>query len=82
MQHFFDLNFLNRSCIAFSSKNRILGVAAKNQQVTNMRNTVFGLKRLLGRKYRDPQVQKELQLLPFAVVETATGSVGIKVSTK
>ncbi|KAF2880978.1 hypothetical protein ILUMI_25194 [Ignelater luminosus] len=45
-----------------------------------MRNTVYGLKRLLGRKYRDPQVQKELQLLPFAVVETATGSVGIKVN--
>ncbi|KAF5302291.1 hypothetical protein FQA39_LY10330 [Lamprigera yunnana] len=67
------------SYIAFSGKNRILGVAAKNQQVTNMKNTVFGLKRLLGRKFRDPQVQREIQLLPFTVTESATGSVGIKV---
>ena len=68
------------SYIAFSGKNRILGVAAKNQQISNMRNTVYGLKRLLGRKFTDPQVQRELQLLPFSVVETSTGGVGIKVN--
>lgn len=68
-----------RSCIAFSGKNRILGVAAKNQQVTNMKNTVYNLKRLLGRKFRDPQVQRELKLLPFNVVETSNGNIGIKV---
>lgn len=68
-----------RSYIAFSGKNRILGVAAKNQQVTNMKNTVYNLKRLLGRKFRDPQVQRELQLVPFNVVETAHGNIGIKV---
>lgn len=68
------------SCIAFSGKNRILGVAAKNQQVTNMKNTVYGLKRLLGRKYRDAHVQRELQMLPFNVVEVANGNIGIKVN--
>lgn len=57
-----------------------MGVAAKNQQVTNMKNTVYGLKRLLGRKFRDPHVQREIQLLPFNVVETANGNVGIKVN--
>lgn len=67
------------SYIAFSGKNRILGVAAKNQQVTNMKNTVYGLKRLLGRKYRDPHVQRELQWLPFTVVEDKSGNIGIKV---
>ncbi|CAH2000462.1 unnamed protein product [Acanthoscelides obtectus] len=67
------------SFIAFSEKNRILGVAAKNQQVTNMKNTVYCLKRLLGRKYRDPHVQQELQLLPFTVVEEKGGNIGIKV---
>lgn len=67
------------SYIAFSGKNRILGVAAKNQQVTNMKNTVYGLKRLLGRKYRDPHVQRELQWLPFTVVEDKNGNIGIKV---
>nr|CAI5825827.1 unnamed protein product [Callosobruchus analis] len=67
------------SCIAFSEKNRILGVAAKNQQVTNMKNTVYCLKRLLGRKFRDPHVQKELHLLPFTIIEEKGGNIGIKV---
>lgn len=44
-----------------------------------MKNTVYGLKRILGRKYRDPQVQRELQLLPFNVIETSNGNIGIKV---
>nr|QTA73203.1 heat shock protein 70 [Monochamus alternatus] len=68
------------SCIAFSGKNRILGVAAKNQQVTNMKNTVYGLKRLLGRKFRDPHVQREIKMLPYSVVEEKNGSIGIKVN--
>jgi len=67
------------SCIAFCGKNRILGVAAKNQQVTNMKNTVFGLKRLIGRKYNDPHVQKEIRLLPFNILEQPNGNIGIKV---
>ncbi|KAK9875649.1 hypothetical protein WA026_009447 [Henosepilachna vigintioctopunctata] len=66
-------------CVAFSGKNRILGVAAKNQQVTNLKNTVYGLKRLLGRKFRDPHVQRELQMLPFNIIEVANGNIGIKV---
>ncbi|KAJ8962992.1 hypothetical protein NQ314_005631 [Rhamnusium bicolor] len=68
------------SCIAFSGKNRILGVAAKNQQVTNMKNTVYGLKRLLGRQFRDPHVQREIQMLPYNVIEEKNGSIGIKVN--
>ncbi|XP_060530974.1 heat shock 70 kDa protein 4 isoform X2 [Cylas formicarius] len=67
------------SYIAFSGKNRILGVAAKNQQVTNMKNTVYGLKRLIGRKFRDPHVQREIQMLPYNVLEDKNGSIGIKV---
>ena len=68
-----------RSRIAFSEKKRILGVAAKNLQVTNMKNTVYGLKRLIGRKYRDPHVQRELQMMPFNVIEAPQGKIGIKV---
>ncbi|XP_063233931.1 heat shock 70 kDa protein 4 [Bacillus rossius redtenbacheri] len=68
------------SCVAFSGKNRILGVAAKNQMVTNMKNTIHGFKRLLGRKFSDPAVQQELKFLPFRVVETQGGNIGIKVS--
>ncbi|XP_063823445.1 97 kDa heat shock protein isoform X1 [Ostrinia nubilalis] len=68
------------SCVAFSPKNRILGVAAKNQMVTNMKNTVFGFKRLLGRKFSDPLVQKELKHFPFKVEQRADGGIGIRVN--
>ncbi|XP_049865586.1 heat shock 70 kDa protein 4 isoform X2 [Pectinophora gossypiella] len=68
------------SCVAFSTKNRILGVAAKNQMVTNMKNTVFGFKRLLGRKFNDPHVQKELKHYPFKVEERPDGGIGIRVN--
>ncbi|XP_045459661.1 97 kDa heat shock protein [Melitaea cinxia] len=68
------------SCVAFSPKNRILGVAAKNQMVTNMKNTVFGFKKLLGRKYSDPHVQKELKHFPFKVEQRADGGIGIRVN--
>nr|CAD7263445.1 unnamed protein product [Timema shepardi]CAD7569601.1 unnamed protein product [Timema californicum] len=46
--------------------------------VTNMKNTIHGFKRLLGRKFSDPFVQKEIQFLPFKVVQQAGGSIGIK----
>lgn len=68
------------SCVAFSGKNRILGVAAKNQMVTNMKNTIHCFKRLLGRKYNDPHVQQELKYLPFSVIQQPNGGIGIKVN--
>lgn len=71
---------LPRSCVAFSGKNRILGVAAKNQMVTNMKNTIYDFKRLLGRKYNDPQVQCERQTLPFKMTQQTDGGIGIHVS--
>jgi heat shock protein 110kDa len=54
-------------------------VAAKNQQVTNMRNTIGGFKRLLGRTYNDQQVQDELKRLPYRVEAKKDGSVGVRV---
>ncbi|KYQ55854.1 hypothetical protein ALC60_05135 [Trachymyrmex zeteki] len=67
------------SYVAFSGKNRILGVAAKNQMVTNVKNTIHGFKRLLGRKYNDPQVQCELRFLPYKITPQADGSINIHV---
>lgn len=49
--------------------------------VTNMKNTIHGFKRLLGRKYNGPQVQRELQMLPFKVTHQSDGSIGIHVSS-
>lgn len=67
------------SFVAFGEKSRILGVAAKNQLVSNMKNTIHGFKRLLGRKFRDPVVQNELKYLPFTAIERPNGGIGIKV---
>lgn len=68
------------SCVAFDEKKRIMGVAAKNQQVTNMANTVCGFKHLLGRKYDDPHVQRELKFIPTAAERLADGGIGLKVN--
>jgi heat shock protein 110kDa len=68
------------SCVAFTGKNRTLGVAAKNQQVTNLKNTICGFKHLLGRKYRDPVAQNELASIPYHAEEMPDGSIGIRVN--
>ncbi|KRF84883.1 heat shock 70 kDa protein 4 isoform X2 [Drosophila virilis] len=68
------------SVVAFDGKKRIIGVAAKNQQVTNMKNTVGGFKRLLGRKFNDPHVQHELKSIPARVEARNDGSIGFKVN--
>lgn len=68
------------SCVAFDGKKRIIGVAAKNQQVTNMKNTVSGFKRLQGRKFNDPHVQRELNSIPTKVEAMPDGSIGFRVN--
>lgn len=72
--------FPSRSCVAFADKKRILGVAAKNQQVTNMKNTVGNFKRLLGRKYNDPYIQDDLKKLPYRIEPLQNGGIGIRVN--
>lgn len=68
------------SFVAFAGRNRVLGVAAKNQQVTNMNNTIGGFKRFLGRKFNDPHVQEEIRSLPYQVEAMPDGGIGIRVS--
>jgi len=67
------------SCVAFGAKNRLMGVAAKNQQVTNLKNTVVNFKRLMGRSFRDPHVNRVISQMPNTIVENEDGSVGVKV---
>lgn len=68
------------SCVAFSNRNRIQGVAAKNQTVTNVKNTISGFKRFLGRSFDDPYVQEMSKTLPFQAVKQNDGSIGIRVN--
>ena len=53
------------SYVAFGEKSRTIGVAAKSGQMTQIKRTFFGFKKLLGRKFTDPQVQAELSRVPY-----------------
>ncbi|KAH9977115.1 heat shock protein 70 [Lactifluus volemus] len=66
------------SYVAFSTEERLIGDAAKNQAAMNPRNTVFDAKRLIGRRFDDPDVKKDMTHWPFEVVEK-DGSPLIKV---
>ncbi|CAL1392274.1 unnamed protein product [Linum trigynum] len=67
-------NRTTQSYIAFSpvstGSERLIGEAAKNQATLNPRRTVFDVKRLIGKKFDDPDVQKDLKYLPYPVVES------------
>eukprot|EP00698_Gefionella_okellyi_P003498 TRINITY_DN132_c1_g2_i2.p1 TRINITY_DN132_c1_g2~~TRINITY_DN132_c1_g2_i2.p1 ORF type:complete len:663 (-),score=151.83 TRINITY_DN132_c1_g2_i2:123-2081(-) len=67
------------SLVAFTSKQRHIGEPAASQQQSNLRNTISNFKRLIGRKYNDPEVQREIAGLPFVVVEGKDGSPAFKV---
>ncbi|XXG56714.1 hypothetical protein AAC387_Pa03g4057 [Persea americana] len=57
------------SVVAFTPKGEILvGTPAKRQAVTNPTNTIFGTKRLIGRRFDDPQTQKEMKMVPYKIV--------------
>jgi len=60
-----------------NSKNVIVGDVAKNQMVTNPEQTFYSIKRLIGRRFSDPEVQRDINLLPFKIRESAKGGVEI-----
>ena len=63
-------NRITPSYVAFTPENeRLIGDAAKNQLTSNPKNTIFDVKRLIGRAYDDPSVQKDIKVFPFSVVE-------------
>ncbi len=56
------------SYVAFTDSERLVGEAAKNQAAMNPKNTIFDAKRLIGRNFNDPVVQRDMKLWPFTVV--------------
>lgn len=61
---------------------RLAGQVAKRQAVTNPENTVFSIKRFMGRKYSDDDVQKDAKLLPYALSESENGDVQVTLGDK
>jgi heat shock protein 5 len=62
-------NRITPSYVAFDGEERFIGDAAKNQAALNPTNTVFDIKRLIGRRFKDETVQKDAKLLPFDIVD-------------
>lgn len=52
---------------------RLVGQVANRQRVTNPTNTIFGVKRLVGRKFTDKEVQKDIELMPYKIIKKGTG---------
>ncbi len=68
------------SIVAFKDDERLVGQAAKRQAVTNPDNTIFGVKRLIGRRADDANLAKDKKHLPFAVVDGGNGDAWVEAS--
>ena len=71
------------SVVAFTKNGeRLVGEVAKRQAITNAENTVFSIKRFMGRKYDDPEVDRDRRLVPFKVVRAANGDAWVEAGGK
>lgn len=71
------------SIIAYMEDGEILvGAPAKRQAVTNPKNTLFGVKRLIGRRFEEPMVQKDMGMVPYAIVKAKNGDAWVNVRDK
>ena len=71
------------SVVALTKNNeRLVGILARRQQITNPENTIFSIKRLIGHRFSDPEVQKDKKLLPYKIREAADGGVEVKMGDK
>ena len=66
------------SIVAFTDNERLVGQPAKRQAVTNPDNTIFGVKRLIGRRFDDADLAKDKKNLPFAVIDGGNGDAWVE----
>lgn len=64
------------------SGERLVGQVAQRQRVTNAKNTIYGVKRLIGRKFSDTEVQKDLDIMPYEIVKKGSTAVAVKLGDK
>jgi len=66
------------SIVAYKDDEILVGTSAKRQAVTNPKNTLFAVKRLIGRKHSDREIQKDIKKLPYEVVASANGDAWVR----
>ena len=74
-------NRITPSVVAFTDDDRLVGEAAKNQAALNPKRTIYSVKRLIGRRYNDKEVQMDKKLLPYDIIDK-DGKPYIQVETK
>src|SRR5215204_6036351 len=68
------------SIVAYQEDGEILvGASAKRQAVTNAKNTLYAVKRLIGRKFEEKEVQKDIHLMPYKIVKADNGDAWVEV---
>src|SRR5262249_3343688 len=71
------------SIVAFTDDGeRLVGQPAKRQAVTNPERTIFAVKRLIGRRYDDPMVEKDKKLVPYKIVRASNGDAWVEIEGK
>ncbi len=71
------------SVIAFADDNEVLiGQPAKRQAVTNPENTVYAIKRLIGRRFKEKEVQKDIELVPYKIIAADNGDAWVEIKGK
>jgi molecular chaperone DnaK len=67
------------SIVAFTDDESLVGTPAKRQSVTNPDNTFYGVKRLIGRRFEDKEVQKDIEMVPYKIVSADNGDAWLEV---
>ncbi len=70
------------SIVAYTAEEILVGASAKRQAVTNPKNTVYAAKRLIGRKFKEKEVQKDLDLMPYEIFESKNGDAWVRAQGK
>ena len=68
------------SIVAYANDEILVGASAKRQAVTNPKNTIYAAKRLIGRKFKEQAVQKDINLMPYTIVENDNGDAWVQVN--
>jgi len=70
------------SIVAYTADEILVGAGAKRQAVTNPKNTIYAAKRLIGRKFKEEAVQKDINLMPYTITEASNGDAWVSANDR